>query len=212
MPRPLRKQIAALLPLVLLGCANTAASVKPRDPEPSASEGLIIGRFGYPAAIQKGALERRLQVTRLSDQKSWWIPFREQDSDDHGETAPFYARLPSGAYRVTSWTLLGMYRTESSDAPSVVFTVSPGQVTCLGSIYMLNRGANGHPMAPQNSGWVALLPRDECAVIEAGFHQVAPQIRAPVVIRLAVDPGCPTCRADPDRLDRRRGPLPPGRH
>ena len=117
--------------------------------------------------------------------------FFEDLSDDEGRTAPFLIRLPAGRYEITSWKLDLLTGEDAQDAPGVEFEVRPGVSVCIGALYPLHlRRASGVPYT------TALIPRDECLIIDQQLRARAPRDMPRVETELAANRLCASCRAE----------------
>lgn len=160
---------------------------------------MVVGSFGAPPASGNTPASRELQIVNLSDQKEWTLPFRESDSRDGGKSAPFIAELPAGRYKITRWSLDSIDDVFGGRSTLVTFDVEPTQVTCIGALYPIRDRRNAWAATlPGHNGSVSvrILPRDECPALQAILSAAAPNLRASMRTRLAVNTGCPTCRAD----------------
>jgi TonB family protein len=155
-------------------------------------EGLVLGKLGVPSFHAIGARGRRMQVRALARGSApVEARFFEDLSDDEGRTAPFLIRLPAGSYEITSWKLDFVTGEEAQEAPGVEFEVRPGASVCIGALYPLHlRRASGVPYT------TALIPRDECLIIDQQLRARAPRDMPRVEAGLASNRLCASCRAE----------------
>jgi TonB family protein len=155
-------------------------------------EGLVLGKLGVPSFHAIGARGRRMQVRALgAGGAAVDAKFFEDLSDDEGRTAPFLIRLPAGRYEITGWQLDFVTGQDAQDAPGVEFEVRPGIAVCIGALYPLHlRRASGVPYT------TALIPRDECLVIDQQLRARAPRDMPRVEAGLAANRLCTSCRAE----------------
>jgi TonB family protein len=188
--------------LSLGGCATgPAGSAAFADLD--GGEGLVLGKLGVPSFHAIGARGRRMQVRAIAGggaageatTGSAAAPvearFFEDLTDDEGRTAPFLIRLPAGRYEITSWKLDLLTGEDAQDAPGVEFEVRPGVAVCIGALYPLHlRRASGVPYT------TALIPRDECLIIDQQLRARAPRDMPRVETELAANRLCASCRAE----------------
>ena len=179
-------------------CIATAPTVDAGHAGFKAGTGVVVGSFGAPPASGSTPASRRLRVLHLGTDEEWFLPFREGDSRDGGQSAPFIAELPAGKYKIIEWSLDSLDQELRGGDTLVVFDVVPTQVTCIGALYPIRQG--DRPASQSTSGNILLtlriLPRDECPALEPLFASVAPNLRATMRTRLAVNVTCPSCRAE----------------
>ena len=182
--------LAVGLGIVTGGCATgPAGSAAFADLD--RGEGLVLGKLGVPSFHAIGARGRRMQVRPVAGGTAVDAKFFEDLSDDEGRTAPFLIRLPAGRYEITTWQLDFVTGQDAQDAPGVEFEVRSGVSACIGALYPLHlRRASGVPYT------TALIPRDECLVIEQQLRPRAPRDMPRVESALAANRLCASCRAE----------------
>ena len=163
----------------------------------------MIGKFGMPRFHPIGADYRQLDIRRLPGGPTRHIDFLEPLSDDEGRTAPFLARLPAGRYEITAWRLRSLAGPDAQEEPAVEFEVRGGSFTCVGALYPLRLWRSGVPYV------TALLPRDECLVIEQQMRGRVDEDLPRLQVSLARNRLCPSCRAE---VDQGGGPPLSGHH
>ena len=197
-------KLLALSTLTWGACTATAPAV--RDDQRgvvSPQHGVIIGKLGVPPYEDVGAMSRELRLVEMTTGKNWVLSFVESLTDDDGRTAPFFANLPAGKYRLVSWKISFLPGPFEQESDSLELEVAPGRVVCVGALYPI-KVSRGRVVSGQRGQFyrVLLLPRDECAQLERTFHARAPGFTAPVVTNLAMDRRCPDCRAEIQRFER----------
>jgi TonB family protein len=182
--------LAVALGMALGGCATgPAGSAAFADLD--RGEGLVLGKLGVPSFHAIGARGRRMQVRLVGGGTAVNAKFFEDLSDDEGRTAPFLIRLPAGRYEITAWQLDFVTGEDAQDAPGVEFEVRSGVSICIGALYPLHlRRASGMPYT------TALIPRDECLVIDQQLRARAPRDMPRVETALAANRLCAACRAE----------------
>jgi len=155
-------------------------------------EGLVMGKFGVPRFHALGAVARQMQVRAVDPAgASRPLSFLEELSDDEGRTAPFLARLPAGRYQITGWRLRFVTSEDSQDQAEVEFEVRPGRTACIGALYPL------HLWRPSGTPYMtAVIPRDECLLIQNQLGPRLPDDLPPVDVALAAHRLCRSCRAE----------------
>jgi TonB family protein len=152
---------------------------------------VVIGKLGMPRFHALGAQSRQLEVRRLPGGAPVKIAFLEPLSDDDGRSAPFVARLPAGRYEVVAWRMDFLTGEDRQDNPGVEFEVPPGGFTCVGALYPLRLWrATGVPYM------TAMIPRDECLVIEQQLRGHTSSDLPPLTVSLAANRLCRSCRAE----------------
>ena len=178
--------------LSLAGCASgPAGSAAFADLD--RGEGLVLGKLGVPSFHAIGAKGRRMQVRPVGGKGAAPVDVRffEDLSDDEGRTAPFLVRLPGGRYEISTWKLDFVTGEDAQDAPGVEFEVREGASVCIGALYPLHlRRASGVPYT------TALIPRDECLIIDQQLRPRAPRDMPRVETALAANRLCAQCRAE----------------
>ena len=204
--------VAFFVVLVALGAGGCrhgggARGAAPEGGDLSDDEGVVVGKFGVPRFHALGAQSRALEVQRLPAgpaSKPTRITFHEPLSDDDGRTAPFVARLPAGRYEITGWRMQFLTGDDSQDKPGIEFEVRPGGFTCIGALYPLRLWrSSGVPYL------TAIVPRDECLVIEQQLMGKTSEDLPKLAVALASNRLCPTCRAE---VDQGGGPPISGHH
>ncbi len=163
--------------LLMGGCATSAPQVTPTMREVPPSSAVLVGKFGALSRAGRG-LFYELQAFQVETKKKWKLPLSADDGD--GSSVPFFLELPPGLYLLTKWMYMTNSREYSGENAGVLFDLAPGQVTCIGAIYMGSRGiiANTHGSSTQFRGGTVL--RDECDALSAQFKTKAPLLPAPV--------------------------------
>lgn len=155
---------------------------------------MIIGKLGVPRFNALGAQARQLELRRLPGGATVKISFQEPLSDDDGRSAPFVARLPAGRYEIVSWKMDFITGEDRQDNPGVELEVRPGAFTCVGALYPLRLWrSTGVPYL------TALIPRDECLVIEQQLRGRTSTDLPPLAVALAQNRMCRSCRAEVDQ-------------
>jgi TonB family protein len=187
--------------LVVAGCTTAGAGAASATPGERAvramfddlgdGEGVVVGKFGVPRFHALGAVGRQVEVRPLAGGPTRRLTFIEELSDDEGRTAPFLARLPAGRYEVTSWRISFVTGEDAQAHAQVEFEVRPGRAACIGALYPL------HLWRPSGVPYVtAVIPRDECLLIESQLGPRLPSDPPPVDLALASHTLCRSCRAD----------------
>jgi hypothetical protein len=184
--------------LVLSGCSTAGGATGARGDPGSAmfdrlgdDEGLVMGKFGVPRFHALGAVGRHMEVRPVGGGPSQLLTFIEDLSDDEGRTAPFLARLPAGRYEITGWRISFVTGEDTQQRAQVEFEVQPGRVACIGALYPL------HLWRPTGVPYMtAVIPRDECLLIENQLQPRLPDDLPSVESALASHALCRSCRAE----------------
>jgi hypothetical protein len=127
------------------GCAASAPQVKPTMREVPPRSAIVVGKFG---ALSRGGegLFYELQALQVETKKTWKLPLSAGDGDGNSNSVPFFLELPPGLYLLTKWMYMTNSQEYSGDNAGVLFDLAPGQITCIGAVYMGSRGiiANTH--------------------------------------------------------------------
>src|SRR5215203_4465008 len=132
--------LGVLAAVLTIGCASTAPKVKPTMQAVAPASAVVVGKFGVLSRYKGRGLFYQLQAMRLSDQKKYDLPLSADDVGPDGTSVAFFLELPPGRYLLTKW----LYQTpreqiEGKNA-GLLFELTPGEVTCIGAIYMGSRG------------------------------------------------------------------------
>ena len=143
------------------------------------SSAIVVGKFGALSRYRKEGVFYELQAVHVQTKKKYDFPLSASDAEEN--SVPFFLELPPGLYLLTKW----LYKTDSfqeysGENAGIVFDLAPGQVTCIGAIYMGSRGVipGTHGSATHFRGGTVL--RDECDALGAQFKTKAPLLPAPV--------------------------------
>jgi hypothetical protein len=165
------------------GCASSAARVKPTMQAVPETSAIVVGKFGALSSIRRAGLFYELQALNVQTSKKWNFPLSADDAD--GSAVPFFLELPPGLYLLTKWMYMSDSRREyRGENAGVLFDLAPGQVTCIGAIYMGTRERVRGPLVGTTQFRGGAVLRDECAALGAQLKAKAPLLPAPVT-RLA---------------------------
>ena len=149
-----------------------------------ANFGIVVGKFSVPPNDPTGASSRKLEVVNLASGETFFLPFREADSDDDSRSAPFLASLPIGHYGIRHWEITSGGHDLWMEIRRVGFSVAPGVVTCLGNLQAVRQGLPAVAMSDYVYIHIGLVVRNDCAKLGSYVHTVAPNLRAPLVTSL----------------------------
>jgi hypothetical protein len=165
--------------LLEAGCAASAPQVKPTMHEVPPSSAIVVGKFGALSRVGQG-LFYELQALQVETKKKWKLPLSAGDGDGNSNSVPFFLELPPGLYLLTKWMYMTNSQEYSGENAGVLFDLAPGQITCIGAIYMGSRGIipNTHGSSTHFRGGTVL--RDECDALAAQLKTKAPLLPPPV--------------------------------
>jgi hypothetical protein len=161
------------------GCASSAPSVKRTMSVVPASSSVLVGKFGLYTNRNLRPLFLELQAFSVADGKKWSIPLSTDDLDKQGSSAAFFVELPPGWYRLTKWQYTTSSRAWSGESTGALFKLEPGQIACIGAIYVGSKGEIPTSFGTAVHFKSGTLVRDECKELADTLKTKAPLLPTP---------------------------------
>jgi hypothetical protein len=175
-----------LLALAAAGCGASARSVR-RDEKLTAGQGdgVVIGKFGF--ANRRGdALNMGwfVAVDQAGQGKAWKVTLDPDLAAAGGQSAPFFAVLPPGAYQVTELHLWFSETAWSIEDAGLLLRVPAGRLGCAGAAYV-RAGVTNQDAHDGGFRYGAMFEvKDECAALAGLLRTRAPFLAEPPVVDL----------------------------
>ena len=161
-----------------VGCAASAPRVKSTMQQVPPTSAVVVGKFGALSTIRREGLFYELQALHVQSNKKWNFPLSADDAE--GSAVPFFLELPPGLYLLTKWMYMTNRREFRGENAGVLFNLAPGQVTCIGAVYMGAREVIRGPITSDTQFRGGTVLRDECDALGAQLKTKAPLLPAPV--------------------------------
>jgi hypothetical protein len=167
-----------LVAMTAVGCASSAPSVRSTMTTVPQSSSVVVGKFGLYTNVRQRPLFVELQASG-ADGKKWSIPLSTDEMDQRGNSALFFVELPPGWYRLTKWQYTTDRRQYSGESTGALFKLEPGQVACIGAIYVGSKGVIPTSFGTADHFKSGTLVRDECKELAASLKTKAPLLPPP---------------------------------
>ena len=176
---PLAAVVAAF---VGAGCTASASSVR-YDEKITAGEGpaVVVGKVGFPSRAGDAMIDGSV-VAIDGHGKKWRISLETSLSQDGGNSAPFFVRLPAGRYQLEKLELIYSNSSWVMEDMELAMDLEAGRVSCVGAAYIRGR----RPVYDDKGSrlMTSFEMQDDCSALRQLMAPRAPFLPPQTTVRL----------------------------